>query len=163
MTHIVARFGVDVLAPDDSLDRARMRARAFGDSQVKDDLEAILHPMIRERAAEMVAAASRAYVVLVVPLLLETGAYRDIADRILVVDCPESVQIERTMARSQLSRIEVERILAAQTTREARLAVADDVIANDAGLDTLEKIVGRLHERYLELAQSKRSNPKRAG
>ena len=162
MSHIVARFGADVLAPNGSLDRARMRARAFGDSQVKGDLEAILHPMIRACAAEMVAAASRPYVVLVVPLLLETGAYRDIADRILVVDCPESVQIERTMARSQLSRTEVERILAAQTTREARLAIADDVIENDAGLDSLAKNVGRLHERYLELAQAKRSNPQRA-
>ncbi len=158
MTHIVARFGAEVLAADGSLDRATMRTRAFADPRVKGDLEAILHPMIRARAAEMVAAAARGYVVLVVPLFLETGAYRDIADRILVVDCPETVQIERTMARSQLSRAEVERILAAQATRKARLAIADDVIVNDAGLDSLAEIVGHLHQRYLALALAKRSN-----
>ena len=85
--------------------------------------------------------------VLVVALSLETGACRDIADRILVVDCPEPVHIERTMARSELSRAEVERILVAQSTRKARLAIADDLIVNDAGLDERAKIVGRLHER----------------
>src|SRR5262245_38809287 len=104
MPAIAERFGRDVLAPDGSLDRAKMRNRAFADAEVKRDLESILHPIIRLRAAELVARSRAPYVVLVVPLLVESGAYRDIADRVLVVDCPEPIQIERTMARSGLSR-----------------------------------------------------------
>ena len=155
MDAIVARFGEDVLALNGSLDRAKMRARAFADAQVKRDLEAILHPIIRVRAAEQVAAAGGPYVVLVVPLLVETDAYRELTDRILVVDCPESIQIERTMARSGLSRPDAERIVAAQATRAARLAVADDVISNDSGLDILAAAAKQLHQQYLALAQAK--------
>ena len=154
---IVARFGKGVLASDGSLDRAQMRNRAFADPQVKRDLEAILHPLIRLLAAERVATVKAPYVVLVVPLLVESGAYRDIADRVLVVDCPESVQIERTMARSGLSRSVAERIVAAQASRAARLAIADDVVANDADLDALDRATRLLHERYLAFARDKRS------
>jgi dephospho-CoA kinase len=131
-----------------------MRARAFADAQAKRDLEAILHPIIRLRAADLVAKADAPYVVLVVPLLVETGAYRDIADRVLVVDCPETLQIERTMARSGLSRSDAERIVAAQAPRAARLAIADDVIANDSGIAELAARVGDLHQRYLALADA---------
>ena len=158
MSEIVARFGPEALAPDGSLDRAKMRDRAFADPRVKRDLEAILHPMIRRRAAEQVAASRTPYVVLVVPLLVESGAYRDISDRVLVVDCSESTQIERTMARSRLSRADAERIVAAQATRAARLAIADDVISNDGGLDALAAATKQLHERYLALAQAKHSS-----
>jgi len=158
MAPIVARFGADVASSDGSLDRAKMRVRAFSDPNVRRDLEAILHPLIRTRAAEMVTTATGPYVVLVVPLLVETGdAYRGIADRILVVDCPEEVQIERTMRRSQLTRAEAQRILASQATRAARLAIADDVISNDGGLDSLGERVGKLHSGYLELARGKLS------
>jgi dephospho-CoA kinase len=111
--------------------------------------------MIREEAYRQVATAYAPYVVLVVPLLLETGGYRDIADRILVVDCPEAVQIERTMRRSGLDRAQVERILQAQASRAERLAVADDVIVNDDGLDALTVAVQRLHTRYLQAAAAK--------
>jgi len=155
MAAIAARFGQDVVAADGGLDRAKMRVRAFGDAQAKHDLEAILHPIIRSRAADLVANSDAPYVVLVVPLLVETGAYRDIADRVLVVDCPEPLQIERTMARSGLSRPDAERIVAAQVSRAARLAIADDVIVNDSGLDTLAARVGKLHQRYLALARAK--------
>ena len=158
MGAIVDRFGREALAADGSLDRAKMRVRAFADARVKRDLEAILHPIIRTRAAELVASLSAPYVVLVVPLLVESGAYRDLADRVLVVDCPEAVQIERTMARSGLTRSEAERILAAQASRAARLAIADDVILNDAGLDALTEATRQLHERYLALALAKRPN-----
>ena len=155
MKAIIERFGTDVVAPDGSLDRAKMRAHAFADPQAKRDLEGILHPIIRSRAADLVAKADAPYVVLVVPLLVETGAYRDITDRVLVVDCPESVQIERTMARSGLSRTDAERIVAAQVSRAARLAIADDVITNDAGLAELAARTGQLHQRYLALARAK--------
>ena len=158
MPEIAARFGREVLAPDGSLDRAKMRDRAFADPQIKRDLEAILHPIIRLRAAELVASMTTPYVVLVVPLLVESGAYRDISDRVLVVDCPESTQIERTMARSRLARTDAERIVAAQATRAARLAIADDVISNDGELDALAAATKQLHQRYLALAQAKRSS-----
>lgn len=161
MAAIVERFGNEVLCTDGSLDRTKMRERAFADPQVRRDLEAILHPIIRREAAARVGCQPAPYVVLVVPLLVETGAYRELVDRILVVDCPESVQIERTMARSGLSRADAERIVAAQAPRAARLAIADDVIVNDAGLDRLAALVGNLHGRYLELARSKRADPPR--
>ena len=157
MPEIAKRFGREVLGADGSLDRAKMRTLAFADAQAKRDLEAILHPMIRARAAELVKALRAPYVVLVVPLLVETGAYRDIVDRVLVVDCPESVQIERTMARSQLSRADAERIVSSQVSRAARLAIADDVITNDSGRDELAAAVYGLHDRYLALARDKRS------
>ena len=158
MPEIAARFGREVLAPDGSLDRAKMRDRAFADPQVKRDLEAILHPIIRSRAAELVGSMTTPYVVLVVPLLVESGAYRDISDRVLVVDCPESTQIARTMARSRLARADAERIVAAQATRAARVAIADDVISNDGELDALAAATKQLHQRYLARAQTKRSS-----
>ena len=161
MDAIAARFGQDVVAADGSLDRAKMRTRAFADPQAKRDLEAILHPIIRSRAADLVAKADAPYVVLVVPLLVETGAYRDIADRVLVVDCPESLQIKRTMVRSGLSRPEAERIVATQALRTARLAIADDVILNDSGLDDLAARARRLHQHYLALARAKGAAPAR--
>jgi len=155
MASIEKAFGPDAVARDGSLDRAQMRARAFADPNAKRELEAILHPMIRQRAYQLVREATAPYVVLVVPLLLEAAGYRDIADRILVVDCPEELQIERTMKRSGLGRDEVKRILAAQTSRAARLAAASDVIVNDSGLDRLMCGVDELHARFLTLARAK--------
>lgn len=159
MASIENAFGPDVVASDGSLDRGQMRARAFADPNAKRELEAILHPMIRQRAYQLVREATAPYVVLVVPLLLEAAGYRDIADRVLVVDCPEELQIERTMKRSGLGRDEVKRILAAQTSRAARLAAASDVIVNDSGLDRLICGVDELHARFLMLARDKSMRP----
>jgi dephospho-CoA kinase len=155
MPALVARFGADIAAADGGLDRARMRALAFADPEAKRSLESILHPMIRLEAFRQVEAARAAYVVLVVPLLVESNAYRDIADRVLVVDCPEALQIERTMRRSGLAREQVERIVQAQAPRAARLALADDVVVNDADLAALTAAVERLHARYLQWAADK--------
>jgi dephospho-CoA kinase len=155
MPALVARFGADVAAADGGLDRDRMRALVFGDPEAKRSLESILHPMIRLEAFRQVEAARTPYVVLVVPLLVESNAYRDIADRVLVVDCPEAIQIERTMRRSGLAREQVERIVQAQAPRSARLALADDVVVNDAGLDGLTAAVERLHMHYLQWAAEK--------
>ena len=155
MPAVVARFGADMAAADGSLDRGRMRALAFADPKAKRDLEGILHPLIRDEAYRQVERASAPYVVLVVPLLVESKAYLDIADRVLVVDCPEPVQIERTMRRSGLERSEVERIVRAQASRAARLALADDVVVNDAGLDELTAATQALHARYLLAAADK--------
>jgi dephospho-CoA kinase len=155
MPRLAARFGADIAAADGSLDRERMRLLAFQNPAARNMLEDILHPMIRQEAYRQVAAANAPYVVLVVPLLVESGAYRDIADRILVVDCPEAVQVERTMRRSGLDRGQVERILRTQASRAERLALADDVVVNDDGLDALTAAVQRLHAQYSQAAASK--------
>lgn len=152
MSAIRERFGEAVIAPDGRLDRTRMREIAFADAEARHALEAILHPLIRSQADREVVQAVAPYVILVVPLLVESAHYRDRIQRVLVVDCTPETQIRRTMARSGLSRDAVVKVLAAQATREARLAAADDIIDNDGPLDRLEPQVVRLHRTYLSLA-----------
>jgi dephospho-CoA kinase len=154
MPEIRRCFGEEVVAADGRLDRARMRALAFASPETRRLLEQILHPMIRDRARGEIAASSAPYVMLVVPLLVETGAYREVADRIAVVDCSREAQVERTMRRSQLTREAVLAILDAQATREQRLAIADDVIDNDGEPAALEPQARRLHECYLAAARA---------
>ncbi|MEW5966888.1 MAG: dephospho-CoA kinase [Pseudomonadota bacterium] len=149
---IRAAFGASLIQPDGGLDRAAMRRLVFGDVAARSRLEAILHPRIREAVRRALAALEAPYALVVIPLLVETGAYRDLLDRVLVVDCPEALQIERVMARSGLAREDVEAILAAQATRAQRLAEADDVIDNTRSLDALRAAVATLHARYLALA-----------
>ncbi len=153
---IAAAFGEEYLNPQGALDRAKMRVRVFADEQARRQLEAILHPMIRERVdAELQRLAPlHSFLVLVVPLLIETGAYRDQIDRVLVVDCPEALQIARVQARSGLAEEQVRAILAAQASRVQRLAAADDVIANTGTLAELEAAVDALFQRYLQFAQA---------
>ena len=153
MQAISAAFGAVYVLRDGSLDRSRMRALVFSDPTQKRALEAILHPLIRRVSREQIAAAQAPYVILVVPLLVETGAYRDLLDRVLVIDCDERLQVSRTMARSGLSESEVMNIMASQTTRSDRLSSADDIIVNDNGIDKLRSDVERLHQRYLHLAR----------
>ncbi|MBN8450428.1 MAG: dephospho-CoA kinase [Candidatus Accumulibacter sp.] len=156
MAAIAAAFGAAVLRPDGGLDRAAMRAVVFSDRSAKARLEAILHPLIRQQsAARCKAATSAPYVLLVVPLLVETGSYRQRADRVLVVDCDESVQISRVMARSGLAADAVKAIMATQASRAERRAVADDVVLNEGGLEALLPQVEGLHLRYLDLARAK--------
>jgi dephospho-CoA kinase len=148
-------FGADFINADGSLNRAAMRARVFTDGDAKRRLEAILHPLI---GADTDAAAQRAdgdYVIFVVPLLVESGRWVDRVDRVLVVDCPEALQIARVMQRSQLPAAQVEAIMASQASREQRLAVADDVIVNDGERAAVEAAVARLHAQYLALARKK--------
>ena len=149
---IRAAFGDEVVAPNGALDRAAMRRKVFTDAQAKGRLEAILHPMIRAEADRRSAAARAPYVVLVVPLLVESGGYRSRVQRVTVVDCPEAVQVARVMSRSGLSAEEARAIMAAQVGREARLAVADDVIDNGGELAALRPQIEALHRRYLEMA-----------
>ena len=151
-----AAFGEDVMTPRGALDRAAMRGRVFADEAERKRLEAILHPLIRQESERRIAAAASAdcpYVLLVVPLLIESGDYRERVDRILVVDCAPAIQVRRVMARNGWSQEAVERILAVQSSREKRLAVADDVIANNGELAALLPQVVHLHDRYLELAR----------
>lgn len=155
MPAIVAAFGAAVLTPAGALDRAAMRQHVFADPGARQQLEAILHPMIRQLSDARCLAATTPYVVLAVPLLVESGTYRERCDRIVVVDCPESLQVERVMARNGLAADQVRAIMAAQATRADRLAVADDVVVNDAGLTKLYEQVERLHLNYLRQSAEK--------
>ena len=155
MPEIVRVFGTNVLLGNGGLDRRVMRQRCFSDPAARKRLESILHPMIR---SESIARCRRAdyapYVLLVVPLLVESGAYREHIDRVLLVDCAESVQVARVMARSRLSAGEVRAIMATQASREERRAAADDVVTNDDGLDALQPQIAALHHRYFGLARA---------
>ncbi len=151
MAALQAEFGAQIVDARGGLDRAAMRQLAFAEPQRRQRLEAILHPLIRQLAGERCQAATAPYVILAVPLLVESGSYRQRCNRILVVDCPETLQIARVMARNGLGEQEVRSIMAAQASREQRLAAADDVIVNDADLATLALRVDALHGKYLRL------------
>ena len=129
-----------------------MRELVFADAAKKRQLEAILHPMIRAQTSELAQAARSPYVILMVPLLIESQDYRQRCQRILVVDCPEALQLARVIARSGLTAEQVRAIMATQVSRDARLAAADDVIDNSLDLGNLRRQVDALHARYLQLA-----------
>jgi dephospho-CoA kinase len=152
MAAIRAAFGAGVIDERGALDRERMRRQVFGDPAARQRLEAILHPMIRAESERRRAAATSAYVILMIPLLVESGDPRRRCDRVLVVDCPEEEQVRRVMMRSNLARPEVEAIMATQASRAARLAQADDVIDNGGDPSGLGPQVEALHARYLVLA-----------
>lgn len=149
MPAILAEFGLGFATPDGALDRGKMRELAFADPGARTRLETILHPMIRDATAAAAAAAVGPYVMYVVPLLLESGGWRGRVQRVLAIDCPEALQVSRVMARSSLPESQVRAIMAAQVSRQQRLAGADDVIVNDDGLEALEPQVARLHAFYL--------------
>lgn len=156
---IRAAFGAEAIGPDGAMDRAYMRRLIFADALARRRLEAILHPMIRAEVERALHALQGAlYAILVVPLLIETGAYRGLIDRTLVVDCAEMTQIQRVMARDGLGEPEIRAILAAQASREQRLAEADDVVQNEASLDVLDARIDELHERYSRLARDMQSD-----
>lgn len=155
MPALIAEFGADIATGTGALDRVAMRRCVFSDPSARGRLEAILHPLIRTLSAERCQAANSPYAVLAVPLLVESGSYRERCDRIVVVDCPESLQVDRVMARSGMAREEVLAIMAAQATRSQRLAVADDVVLNDEGHDKLVRQVAELHQKYLLLSAEK--------
>lgn len=152
MPAIRAAFGDAIATPDGALDRAAMRAIVFADPPARKRLEGILHPLIREESERRLAGADSPYAILMVPLLVESGSYRERVSRVAVVDCDVETQIASVMQRNGLARAEVERILAAQATRAQRLEAADDVIDNDGALAALDPQIARLHETYLALA-----------
>ncbi|MBB5208965.1 dephospho-CoA kinase [Chiayiivirga flava] len=152
LTDIEARFGAHVLQADGRLDRRTLREIVFSDAQARRDLEAILHSRVRARLRADAEAATGPYVLLAIPLLAESTYPYDWLDRVLVVDVPREVQIARVMRRDGVTRAEAELSLAAQASRAARLALADDVIINDGAVDALDAIVARLHLHYLGLA-----------
>jgi dephospho-CoA kinase len=152
MPALLAEFGDDFATADGALDRARMRELVFTDPGARVRLEAILHPKIRDATAAAAAIATGPYVIFVVPLLVESGTWCERVSRVLVIDCPEALQIQRVMARNGLPEAQVRAIMAAQATREQRLAAADDVILNDDGIELLAPQIERLHTFYLDNA-----------
>ena len=153
MPAIAAEFGSSFVAEDGSLDRARMRALVFSDETARKRLEAITHPLIRAETERQRQQAEGPYVIVVVPLLVESGSWKTRVNRVLTVDCSVETQIERVMRRNAFTREQVLAIIARQATREDRLAAADDVIVNDArSLEELDVDVDQLHRTYVSLA-----------
>ena len=155
---IQAQFGGNFLNADGSLNRSAMRQRVFSDPNAKQALENILHPMIRQRVDAEIATRQAQYVMLAVPLLVETGAYRDRVERVVVVDCSEELQLTRTAARSKLSSAEIKSIMATQAARAERLRHANDIILNNGELGSLSIPVAVIDQRLraLATAQEKR-------
>ena len=148
---IAEHFGSEVIATDGSLQRRILRERIFSDPDEKKWLNALLHPLIQQETQRQFQQATSPYLLWVVPLLVENALYKK-ADRVLVVDVTPETQLRRTMQRDDVTREHVEQILAAQATREARLAVADDVIDNNGAPDAIVSDVARLHALYLQFA-----------
>jgi dephospho-CoA kinase len=151
---VAQRFGTGVLATDGSLDRRMLRERVFSDPDARKQLEAILHPLIRAEMQRRSELAGGPYQVHAIPLLVEGGG-RDRVDRVLVVDVEPETQVARVMARDGSSESEAHAILAAQASREARLAAADDVLVNNQGVAELRRAVDSLHQKYLKLAAAR--------
>jgi dephospho-CoA kinase len=149
------RFGPRVVAKNGELDRPALRDLIFKDAGSRRDLEAILHPLIRADMEQSADLAVGPYVVMAIPLLVESGS-RDRVDRILVVDVDEAVQLQRVMARDGCTEEQARAILASQASRSARLAAADDVLPNTGTVTDLRRAVDQLHERYLRVAEAQR-------
>jgi len=154
LAEVVAAFGIDVLDENGELDRRAMRARVFNDSAARRTLESIVHPRVRTALQDASSNVDGAYVVVAIPLLAESGGRVGYPwlDRILVVDAPMATQMARLLRRDGIDAVLAERMIAAQATRRERLAIADDILVNDAGLDTLADDVSALDAQYRILA-----------
>jgi len=156
MPTIIATFGKQFVTPEGALDRAAMRDRVFADATARRQLEHILHPMIRAESELQCQEAGSDYVILAVPLLIESGSYSDRCQRICVVDCAPETQIARVRIRSNLNEAQIRAIMTAQASRAERIAAADDVIDNNGDLAALDRQVGQLDRLYRELAHEAR-------
>lgn len=154
---IIRIFGDAILDGNRRIDRERLRERIFDNPDERHRLEAILHPRIRVIVLEKLTALEAPYVIVVVPLLIESG-FTDLVDRVLVVDTMENVQIQRTATRSGLSEPEIRKIMSAQASRAQRLQLANDVIENNGDRKQLEAEVERMHQWYLSLATTTRKS-----
>jgi len=148
LTLIKNAFGDNIVQDNGELNRVKLRQLIFADKTQREKLEAILHPLIRDEMKKRAESITMAYCILVIPLLIETQQTTWI-DRILVVDCPIEIQKKRLKTRDNISDLQIEQIFTAQTTREKRLALADDIIQNNMDLDALKKQVFILHQRYI--------------
>ncbi len=151
---IRAAFGPSVFTASGSLDRAALRRLIFADPAKRKILDGLLHPLIRARTLERLALVTRPYAIVAVPLLVETD-FGSVVDRIAVVDCPDTMQLDRLMRRDGVPRTEAAAAIAAQTDRATRLRAAHDVIDNSGDLEHTRRQVAQLHQRYVELASRK--------
>jgi len=158
---IEKQFGPDFITADGALNRDKMRSLVFTSPEARQSLETITHPLIRQetiRQAVQLKKDGAPYLVFVVPLLIESGSWRNLIDCLVVVDCPKETQIQRVMQRSNLPKEEVERILAAQASREERLKHANVVIENQGSLQELEVKVQNLHQKILQIQKDQLSS-----
>lgn len=151
LKHIAARFGADMLTPGGELDREKLRALVFSDPEKRKQLEAIIHPAIREALQQQLAHIQSPYCVLVIPLLLEKN-WRGEVDRILVVHAAKASRIARIQSRQHISEAQIEQIMASQISDNERNAAADDSINNDGSLQDLHRQIEQLHQSYLSIA-----------
>lgn len=155
LSEIAAAFGPQLLQPDGALDRSAMRRLVFGDEPARRRLESIIHPRVRERLREQVAADRNTYCLLAIPLLAETWPAYAWVDRVLIVDVAPEVQLARLQRRDAIERELAAKMIAAQATREQRLAIATDVVDNSGTLEELDAAVTMLHARFLALAAAR--------
>jgi len=153
LDEIMQQFGKLVLTSEGALDRAKLRQLIFNDAEKKSLLESILHPRIRQEMVRRISELTTPYCIIAIPLLVESGQM-EIADRILVIDAPESEQLKRVIQRDEQTKAQVEAIISSQASRAARQAVADDIIHNDGDLIRLQTQVEVLHQKYLSIAES---------
>ncbi|MCW8091614.1 dephospho-CoA kinase [Alteromonas sp. ASW11-130] len=153
LSQISSYFGNDVLNEDGSLNRAILRQRVFNNDVEKEWLNALLHPAIRQRMAIAIKDTTSPYCILAVPLLIENNL-TSLVNRVLVVDCPETLQIQRASRRDGSNASLIKSIINSQVPRETRLSVADDIIVNDGSLAEIPRLVNELHIKYLQLAKN---------
>lgn len=145
---VIAQFGQHFLNGEGSLDRKKLAAQVFAHPEQRKQLEALIHPAVRERIRQQLAAMqNEVYVVIAIPLLLETG-YTELVDRVLVVDCEEAQQIQRVQQRDARDPQQIQHIMAQQISRTERLRQADEILKNDSDLATLTQQVAQLHKKY---------------
>lgn len=157
LEQITQHFGSKILQENGELDRAALRQRIFSSPDEKQWLEDLLHPLIRETIEQELLAATSPYVILSAPLLVEGGLYKR-CNRTLIIDVPETLQIERTHLRDNNTDEQIQRIIQSQASREQRLQAADDVIDNSGALSDLKQQVSTLHKQYLEYARQESTN-----
>jgi dephospho-CoA kinase len=145
-------FGTEFILPSGAMDREKMRHHVFSQPDEKKRLEAILHPLIREKTEAAAKESTGIYTIFVVPLLIESGSWKQRVNRILVIDCSEQTQLQRVMNRNGLTREQVASIMQTQASRDQRLKAADDVIVSDVSLDEINVEVRRLHDKYIKLS-----------
>ena len=152
LQEIESHFGSEIITEDGQLDRAKLREIIASDAEERKWLESVLHPRIGEQIAKEISESTSPYTLFVAPLLLETNS-QEMCARVVVVDVPNDVQVERTAKRDKVPTDQVEQIVSAQMGREKRLEKADDVLLNTGTIEELEKKVEQLHKKYLQMVE----------
>ena len=151
-------FGSDFILPSGAMNREKMRQHVFSQPNEKKRLEAILHPLIREKTEAAAKDSTGIYTIFVVPLLVESGSWKLRVSRVLVIDCSEQTQLQRVMNRNGMTQDQVLAIMQTQASRDQRLSAADDVIVSEESLDKIKAEVRRLHDKYVKLSTDVKTN-----